>query len=90
MEQMNDKFNQMMQVIDVVNDKKSGTDHESQIRGRSNSIGYAANMFSGKSAQMQQVCEKLKEKGFIPPQLIENEVIWFYKYANSNIKQSWH
>lgn len=51
-----------------------------QIRGRSNSIGYAENRFQGKQAQMKLVCEKLKEKGFIPTELIENEVIWFYKY----------
>lgn len=48
-------------------------------RGRTLSNGYADNRFDGKLEQMKQVCQKLKGNGFIPQELIENEVTWFYK-----------
>ena len=48
-------------------------------RGRTLSNGYADNRFEGKMEQMKQVCQKLKGNGFIPQDLIENEVTWFYK-----------
>ncbi|KAI7864292.1 Glutamate/Leucine/Phenylalanine/Valine dehydrogenase-domain-containing protein [Spinellus fusiger] len=40
--------------------------------------GYNANVFAGKKEQMVQVCEHLTETGFLPKELVENEVVWFY------------
>lgn len=41
--------------------------------------GYATNKFEGKIEQMVQVSEYIKAKGLIPPELVQNEVAWFYK-----------
>ncbi|RIB12517.1 Glutamate/Leucine/Phenylalanine/Valine dehydrogenase-domain-containing protein [Gigaspora rosea] len=43
-----------------------------------NSCGYAPTVFDGKADQMLKVCEYLEEKGFIPKELVRNEVNWFY------------
>ncbi|CAG8550783.1 9839_t:CDS:2 [Diversispora eburnea] len=43
-----------------------------------NSIGYSENIFDGKADQMLKVCEYLEGKGFIPKDLVNNEVKWFY------------
>ncbi|CAG8595145.1 6822_t:CDS:2, partial [Acaulospora colombiana] len=43
-----------------------------------NSVGYSENIFDGKADQMLKVCEYLEEKGFIPKELVKNEVKWFY------------
>lgn len=32
---------------------------------------------------MVQVCAHIEEKGFVPRELIKNEVAWFYGYAVS-------
>ncbi|KAF9941857.1 NAD-dependent glutamate dehydrogenase [Modicella reniformis] len=40
--------------------------------------GYIENAFPGKEAQMVQVTEYMSEKGFIPADLAQNEVSWFY------------
>ncbi|KAJ3083608.1 NAD-dependent glutamate dehydrogenase [Quaeritorhiza haematococci] len=42
------------------------------------SDGYARNTFAGKQEQMQRVSAYLEEKGFIPKELVQNEVSWFY------------
>jgi glutamate dehydrogenase len=42
------------------------------------SVGYVNNVFHGKNDQMKQVCNYVTEKGFIPKELVENEVSWFY------------
>ena len=42
--------------------------------------GYAVTVFEGKQAQMLQVCSHIEEKGFVPRELINNEVAWFYGY----------
>jgi len=44
------------------------------------SEGYSENMFEGKEEQMEEVVKYIKEKGFLPESLIENEVAWFFKY----------
>lgn len=41
--------------------------------------GYSSNIFDGKPEQMQQVADFISSKGFLPLELIENEVNWFYK-----------
>ncbi len=41
--------------------------------------GYSSNVFEGKPAQMTQVAQFIAEKGFLPQDLIEAEVAWFYK-----------
>lgn len=43
------------------------------------SEGYSENEFEGKLEQMEQVVKYITEKGFLPDNLIENEVTWFYK-----------
>ncbi|KAK3724411.1 NAD-dependent glutamate dehydrogenase [Vermiconidia calcicola] len=40
--------------------------------------GYVAPKFEGKDQQMEEVMDAVEEKGFIPGDLVENEVKWFY------------
>ena len=42
------------------------------------SIGYSSNVFAGKKDQMVQVSKYVAEKGFVPKELVDNEVSWFY------------
>ncbi|KAI8070480.1 Glutamate/Leucine/Phenylalanine/Valine dehydrogenase-domain-containing protein [Gongronella butleri] len=48
----------------------------------SNEAGYEANVFADKAEQMQQVCEYLDKLGFLPKELVRNEVQWFYSNLN--------
>lgn len=41
--------------------------------------GYSSNIFEGKPEQMKKVANYISSKGFLPIELIENEVAWFYK-----------
>jgi hypothetical protein len=41
--------------------------------------GYTDPVFEGKAEQASQVKAMLKERGFIPPDLAEGEVDWFYQ-----------
>jgi glutamate dehydrogenase len=41
-------------------------------------IGYVAHVFNGKEEQMANVVTYIKSKGFIPSELVDNEVSWFY------------
>lgn len=50
------------------------------VKDRKMSIdGYSSNIFEGKPEQMKQVADFISSKGFLPLELIENEVAWFYK-----------
>ena len=40
--------------------------------------GYVAPTFEGKEQQMESVMDGVEEKGFIPADLVEFEVKWFY------------
>ncbi|KAI8824995.1 Glutamate/Leucine/Phenylalanine/Valine dehydrogenase-domain-containing protein [Fimicolochytrium jonesii] len=40
--------------------------------------GYTSNVFAGKQDQLHKVCAYVQEKGFIPSELVLNEVSWFY------------
>jgi len=40
--------------------------------------GYVAPKFEGRERQMEQVMDKIEEKGFIPDEFIELETQWFY------------
>ncbi|KAK3703079.1 NAD-dependent glutamate dehydrogenase [Vermiconidia calcicola] len=40
--------------------------------------GYVAPKFEGKDQQMEEVMDAVEEKGFIPGDLVETEVKWFY------------
>ena len=40
--------------------------------------GYVAPKFEGKQQQRESVLDQVEEKGFIPEDLVENEVNWFY------------
>ncbi|KAJ3271311.1 NAD-dependent glutamate dehydrogenase [Terramyces sp. JEL0728] len=44
----------------------------------SESVGYTRNVFAAKKDQMGQVSTYVAEKGFIPKELVDNEVTWFY------------
>jgi hypothetical protein len=46
-----------------------------------NTSGYIENAFPGKEDQMVKVTEYLSEKAFIPADLAQNEVSWFYGYV---------
>ena len=50
-------------------------DHEDQC---DDGYGYSTNVFPGKEDQMVQVCQHIEQTGFMPKDLIENEVAWFY------------
>ncbi|KAH9253422.1 hypothetical protein BASA81_008619 [Batrachochytrium salamandrivorans] len=41
-------------------------------------VGYASTVFAGKQAQMVEVCTYVTDRGFVPKELINNEVSWFY------------
>lgn len=43
--------------------------------------GYSTNVFPGKEEQMVKVCDHLEKTGFIPKELVKNEVSWFYGYV---------
>jgi glutamate dehydrogenase len=43
-----------------------------------NVSGYNSNVFPGKEEQMVSVCEFLSGIGFLPKDLVQNEVSWFY------------
>jgi len=45
------------------------------------SDGYTENSFEGKMEQMKQVVEYISSKGFLPAELTEAEVAWYYKYV---------
>lgn len=40
---------------------------------------YRRTVYSGKKEQMAEVCNIVKSKGFIPTELVETEVLWFYE-----------
>lgn len=40
--------------------------------------GYVAPKFEGKEQQMEEVMDKIEEKGFLPSDFIQSEVEWFY------------
>lgn len=56
--------------------KVSGQDEEFIL-----SDGYSDNQFSQKQEQMNEVVDYIAKKGFLPQDLIQNEVAWFYKYG---------
>lgn len=43
------------------------------------SDGYAVNSFENKPEQMDKVVKYIQERGFLPAELTETEVAWFYK-----------
>ena len=45
---------------------------------RAHGPGYQQTVFKDKSKQMQQVGESIKEKGYLPSDLVDSEVSWFY------------
>ncbi|CEP16936.1 hypothetical protein [Parasitella parasitica] len=47
-----------------------------------NESGYAANVFAEKDKQMLEVSENLEKLGFLPKELVEIEVKWFYNNLN--------
>lgn len=57
-----------------------GGGHLSKDR-RASIDGYSSNIFEGKPEQMKQVAEFIVAKGFLPKDLVETEVVWFYKYT---------
>ncbi|KAL1916544.1 uncharacterized protein VTP21DRAFT_5735 [Calcarisporiella thermophila] len=53
---------------------------ENQSKGQmvENSTGYNPIVFEGKQEQMLKVNQLLEEQGFLPKELVQNEVSWFY------------
>ncbi|KAI8994634.1 Glutamate/Leucine/Phenylalanine/Valine dehydrogenase-domain-containing protein [Pilobolus umbonatus] len=47
-----------------------------------NESGYVTNVFADKQNQMLKVCKHLEESGFLPKELVKNEVTWFYSNLN--------
>jgi len=45
-----------------------------------NGEDYSKSIFEGKAEQKKKVCEHLQTLGFMPNELIENEVNWFYNH----------
>jgi glutamate dehydrogenase len=41
--------------------------------------GYQQHVFPGKSEQLKNVAAYVREKSFIPQELVDNEVQWFYE-----------
>lgn len=56
------------------NDKKKGP--KSHTIG---DLGYNTNVYAEKNDQMVKVGEYLEKSGFIPKELVQNEVSWFYR-----------
>lgn len=68
-------------ILNHSHDSASGSNAQRALKkDRKMSIdGYSSNIFEGKPAQMTQVAQFIAEKGFLPQDLIEAEVAWFYK-----------
>ncbi|KAI9694332.1 MAG: NAD-dependent glutamate dehydrogenase [Bogoriella megaspora] len=49
-----------------------------QFMVEKNEPGYVAPKFEGKEEQMEEVMNKVDEKGFIPEDFVESETKWFY------------
>ena len=58
--------------------QSNGSLSEEYVPIQPDSAGYRSNTFSGKTEQHQKVCEFVSQKGFIPAELVQNEVSWFY------------
>jgi len=41
--------------------------------------GYTTPTFAGKKAQQEKVEDCVTSKGFVPRELVKNEVVWFYE-----------
>jgi len=54
-----------------------------KLKRQGSITGYHQHQFVAKVQQMQQVAENIKSKGFIPPELVNNEVSWFYGYRST-------
>ena len=52
--------------------------NDASIHRVKNVPGYTTPVFSGKQAQRAKVHETVAAKGFIPRELVKNEVAWFY------------
>ncbi|KAI8343348.1 Glutamate/Leucine/Phenylalanine/Valine dehydrogenase-domain-containing protein [Chlamydoabsidia padenii] len=44
--------------------------------------GYKTNVYEEKNEQMVKVCDYLEQLGFLPEELVKNEVNWFYSNLN--------
>lgn len=56
-----------------------GTPNRPHTPAVANTSGYTDPVFEGKAEQAQQVKAMLKKPGFIPPDLADSEVDWFYE-----------
>jgi hypothetical protein len=63
-----------------VSSSPAASNNNNSRKDRKMSIdGYTSNLFEGKPAQMAQVAAFIAQQGFLPAELIETEVAWFYK-----------
>ncbi|EJU02932.1 NAD-dependent glutamate dehydrogenase [Dacryopinax primogenitus] len=56
------------------------TGSDTSINRIKNLPGYKNYQFAGKSAQQEEVEDNVASKGFIPAELVNNEVVWFYNH----------
>ncbi|EPQ26318.1 uncharacterized protein PFL1_06253 [Pseudozyma flocculosa PF-1] len=65
-------------LLNAATPQRSGT-HTPVDHILSNNVGYTDTVFEGKAEQAAQVKSLLAQKGFIPPDLVNAEVDWFYQ-----------
>ena len=61
--------------------KMSSLQQDAYIPVTPDASGYINNSFPGKKDQLHQVCDFVTAKGFIPADLVQHEVNWFYGYG---------
>lgn len=57
----------------------AGTPNRPHTPAVANNAGYTEPVFEGKAEQANQVKAMLRERGFLPPDLSDSEVDWFYQ-----------
>jgi glutamate dehydrogenase len=62
---------------------KEADGHPGTLKRQGSITGYHQHQFVQKVQQMQKVAENIQSKGFIPPELVNNEVSWFYGYVDA-------
>ncbi|GJJ15432.1 hypothetical protein Clacol_009709 [Clathrus columnatus] len=67
-------------LLDTPGSEKSLGTAAAGIHRVKNQPGYITPTFKGKNAQKARVFELISAKGFIPQELVKNEVSWFYEH----------
>ncbi len=51
------------------------------MSAKNRSDGYNDTVYAEKDEQLKKVVALVREKGFVPAELVQNEVSWFYGYS---------